>query len=212
MAILENSVRRRIIKYLSQEPGYPLQMAKELGLGQQLIAKHLNIMEAAGVVTSAMKASPCGPKRKTYLLSKSVSVAVDVAPHHYSARVSSFNEPQIEKKASETYPLMRKVKDIQRSQRERSIVLFEELLAEIDSRLERLENERSVLLYIRNHVMMEAQKIIENMEKTKHTKRILHYILDGHSRDVDNISKNLNLRESETRQILAELKKDLIDF
>ena len=41
LQLIENPVRRKIIKRLSQEPSYPLQLSKELGLGQPLVAKHL---------------------------------------------------------------------------------------------------------------------------------------------------------------------------
>jgi predicted transcriptional regulator len=41
LQVIENPVRRRIIKRLSQESCYALQLSKELGLGQPLVAKHM---------------------------------------------------------------------------------------------------------------------------------------------------------------------------
>jgi len=52
LQVIENPVRRRIIKRISQGPSYALQLSKELGLGQPLVAKHLSIMEKAGLLTS----------------------------------------------------------------------------------------------------------------------------------------------------------------
>ena len=43
LQVVENPVRKKIIKRLSQEPAYQLQLSKELGLGQSLVAKHLKI-------------------------------------------------------------------------------------------------------------------------------------------------------------------------
>jgi len=42
LGTVENPIRRRIIARLSQEPNYQLQLSKELGLSQQLVAKHLD--------------------------------------------------------------------------------------------------------------------------------------------------------------------------
>src|SRR5438552_303021 len=79
LQVIENPVRRKIIKRLSQESGYALQLSKELGLGQPLVAKHLSLMEKAGLVTSALESSPSGPERRRYSLAKSISITMDVA-------------------------------------------------------------------------------------------------------------------------------------
>ena len=68
LQVMENPVRRKIIKRLSQEPAYALQLSKELGLGQPLVAKHLATMENAGLVKSVAEDSPNGPRRKLYSL------------------------------------------------------------------------------------------------------------------------------------------------
>src|SRR5580704_12747238 len=90
LQVIENPVRRRIIKRLSQEPCYALQLSKELGLGQPLVAKHLSIMEKAGVVTSALESSPNGPERRRYSLAKSISITMDMAPHLFMERATTF--------------------------------------------------------------------------------------------------------------------------
>jgi len=62
-------------------------------------------------------------------------------------------------------------------------------------------------LYIRNAAMREASKAVTKTEVRTDRKRVLHYILDKHSRDIDSISKTLNLREADVREIVADLKK-----
>ncbi len=64
---MENPVRRKIIRRLSKQPSYQLQMSKELGFSQQLVAKHLDAMEGTGLVSSLMEESPHGPRRREYL-------------------------------------------------------------------------------------------------------------------------------------------------
>src|SRR5207245_7573784 len=83
------------------------------------------------------------------------------------------------------------------------IATFARILQEIDKKMMQLEDERAVLLYIRNAAMREASKAITKTEVRTDRKRVLHYILDKHSRDIDSISKTLNLRPAHARAIPA---------
>jgi predicted transcriptional regulator len=91
LKVVENPVRRKIIKRLSQEPSYPLELSKELGMGQQLVASHLGIMERQGILDSSIETSPMGPSRKVYFLKKSVYLSVGFGPHLYSEQALSFD-------------------------------------------------------------------------------------------------------------------------
>ena len=104
-------------------------------------------MEQAEIVSSTMMRSPHGPDRKIYYLSKSLSVTVDIAPNLFSEHIVTFNLHPTKNQISGT-----------------SSSLFENLIADIDNKLLNLENERSVLLYIRNAATKEAQNIIKNLE------------------------------------------------
>jgi predicted transcriptional regulator len=212
LAMLGNPVRRRIVKRLSQESSYSLQIAKELGFGQQLVAKHLDTMEQAGVVASSLEPSPHGPKRRSYVLSKNVSVTVSLAPHLFSTRITSlsaFPEEGHVSKASSI--LMNRLNEISRYPVERSrIAPFGALLDEIDSKIEKLEDERAVLLYIRNAAMKEASRMISDMRTSRDAKMVLYHVLDDRASSIGDISAALNMRESVVRQILTALKKDFL--
>ena len=93
---IENPVRRKIIRRLSKQPSYQLHISKELGFSQQLVAKHLDAMEGTGLVSSLMEESPHGPKRREYLLNKSISLSIDFAPNLFRARLLSFDSPEKE--------------------------------------------------------------------------------------------------------------------
>jgi predicted transcriptional regulator len=194
-----NPTRRRIIKRLSQEPSYPSQLSKELGIGQALVAKHLEALEEIGVVKSSMAESPCGPKRREYLLSRSVSVTVDFAPHFFNAQVLSFSTiPESRSMSSDVTSLMNRMNGIlENASRNGKFGLFASLLADIDSKLGELQKERSILLYIRNYAMREVEK------------KVLYHVLDEHNKNVERISECLNLRESIVRRILSEMRSDL---
>ena len=206
-----NPTRRRIIKRLSQEPSYPSQLSRELGIGQALVAKHLEALEEIGVVRSSMAESPYGPKRREYLLSRSVSVTVDFAPHFFNAQVLSFNTvPESRGMSSDVTSLMNRMNDmLEAPGRKCNFGLYSSLLADIDGKLKELQDERSILLYIRNFAMREVAKLIRRTDKTSDEKKVLYHVLDEHSKNVQRISECLNLRESIVRKILTEMRSDL---
>lgn len=208
LMILENPTRRDIIKRLSEEPNYPLQLAKDLCLGQQLVAKHLRVMEEAGIVVSSVESSPCGPKRRIYTVNKNVSVTLDVSTHFFKTKVVFFDsEPERQEISDASASLMDKMDEtLEKPKQPERITPFTDIIAEIDKKLEALENERAILLYIRNHAMKEASRILE-MFKNADTRRIIYYAMDEHDISVKSISESLNLREAVVRQTLMKLKK-----
>jgi predicted transcriptional regulator len=206
--ILENPTRRFIIKRLSEEPNYPLQLAKDLGLGQQLVAKHLRVMEEAGIVASSLETSPHGPKRRIYTLNRNMSVTLDVSTHFFKTNVVFFDaEPECKEISDTSAFLMEKMDETLECQKENEIFTpHTKIISEIDKKLESLENERAILLYIRNFAMKEASQILEPF-KNSDTRRIIRCALNEHDVSVKGISESLNLREAVVRQALSKLKK-----
>jgi predicted transcriptional regulator len=207
--VIENPVRRKIIKRLSQEPSYALQLSKELGLGQPLVAKHLAIMEAAGLVAASRESSPSGPKRRRYRLAKGISITMDIGPNLFIQRGADLRPVRGKGAADVTTSLERRVKEAAAhgDQRER-LALLSEVLNDVDSRIAGVEEERTGLLAVRNLAMHEAAAAavgIEGLDK----RRVLFHVLDEHDMGVQSISEALNLREMSVRAILRELENFL---
>ena len=211
LQVIENPVRRRIIKRLSQEPSYALQLSKELGLGQPLVAKHLAIMEKAGLVTSALESSPNGPERRRYCLAKSISITMDVAPHLFKERAISFNEPPSKGKTprERMTPFRQQIREALAPRDDKSkLSLISQFLTDIDLRIEEAEQERVGLLSVRNELMNEAAKIVANLVDLD-TRRVAFHILEEHDKEVGSISQSLDIREMVVKSILDELERDL---
>jgi predicted transcriptional regulator len=210
LRVIENPVRRRIIKRLSQEPCYALQLSKELGLGQPLVAKHLSIMEKAGLVTSALESSPNGPERKRYTLAKSISITMDVAPHLFKERAISFNAPLPKPRTSqEKTPFgERKGEALAAPDDRAKLSLISQTLNDIDQMIGAVEEQRVGLLSARNELMNEATKIVVNLEDLD-TRRVAFHILEEHDRQVESISRSLDMREMVVKSILDELESVL---
>ena len=206
---VENPIRRKIIKRLSQEPSYQLQISRELGFSQQLVAKHLDAMEDVGVVASLMEASPHGPMRKEYLLNKSLSVSVDFGPNLFRAKVITFDTmPEAADVPSSAYGLLPRVNEAIGRPEDSKIGPLGRMISEIDKRLSNLEDERSVLLYLRHLTMKEVTKVISGMNVTPDKKKVLYHVLDEQNKDVNGISRALNLREGLIREVLSDLERE----
>jgi predicted transcriptional regulator len=210
LQVIENPVRRRVIKRLSQESCYALQLSKELGLGQPLVAKHLSVMEKAGLVTSALESSPNGPERRRYSLAKSISITMDVAPHLFKEKATSFNAPPPKPNTprERKTPFGERVGEALAAPDERGkLSLISQILNDVDLRIGAVDEERVGLLSVRNELMDEAAKIVVNLEDLD-TRRVAFHILEEHDKEVESISQSLNMREMLVRSILDELERD----
>ena len=162
--VLGNPVRRRIIQRLSQTQGYPLELSTSLGLQQQLISKHLKILEEAAVVKAQKEASPIGPDRRMYSVSKNVSLTIDFSPEFYITRFTSYDGKLKEKNDKKFSSQIREIND----KNIKSINQQMELIADIDEKITKLDQERSKLLELRSSVI----RNIKSNFKEKNVSRI----------------------------------------
>lgn len=210
IGILENPVRRRILRRLSQEPSYPLQLARELGLGQQLVDKHLKSLERAGIVASTFEPSPSGPKRRAYVLKRSLSVSLELGPNLFLRRLFAFDDaPDPSRMSRDASELMRRIEKARKFSGSRRVDAIEDVLRDIDEKIGEMDDERAVMLYLRNLAMSEAAEVICKPEKSVDFRRVFFELMDSHTDDVAAISRALNLRESLVREALKQLERGL---
>jgi predicted transcriptional regulator len=208
LKIIENPVRRKIIKRLSQEPSYPLELAKEIGEAQQLVTSHLAILEKAGIVVSSVAASPIGPNRRSFFLKQSAYLSISFGPHLFNEQFLNFESlpPELSNQAT---GFMKRILELQDCSKESKIEPFSCLLKDIDDKLAELEGEKTVLLFIRSLAMKYASEELETQQKSHDERRILHYLLDERSKDIESISEALNLKESIVRIALEKLQEKI---
>ncbi|MDI9578442.1 MAG: ArsR family transcriptional regulator [Thermoproteota archaeon] len=206
LTIVENPVRRKIIKRLSQEPSYALEIAKELGVGQQLVTAHLAMMERVGLISSNMETSPFGPKRRLYFLNQSACLSISFGPHLYDEQFLTFDKLP-NKLSKDALSFLNRLSQIE-SAKDSRLKIISDLVADIDEKILRSEDEKTVLLYLRNLAMKHASEELNTQETTHDEKRILHFIIDEKNTDVEVISQALNLKESIIREIINRLRED----
>ena len=77
--------RRKILSALSDEPMYFNQLAKEIGIGQQSILRHMQALEEGGFVkTYEVKSNLGAPNRKYYCLHSIFSLNISMSQDSFS--------------------------------------------------------------------------------------------------------------------------------
>lgn len=209
LAVLGNPVRRRIIKRLSEEASYPLELSGDLSVNQQLITKHLKVMEDVQVVRGERESSPYGPARRMYNLIKSVSLTIDFSPDLFGARILSFGDISPSSRSEKIGEFEDRLGDLS-SEDAKVIDPFAELISDIDRRIGDLESERAGLLHIRSAVMRAAKESIRGKDVSISEKMVAYHILNRNIKNANRISKSLDLRKDTTTQILNRLRDESI--
>ncbi|MBN1328676.1 MAG: ArsR family transcriptional regulator [Candidatus Heimdallarchaeota archaeon] len=205
-----NTIRRAILKRLSQEPCFALQIAKDLGVGQQLIAQHLQLLEKNDLIYSYDEDSPRGPTRKMYVLKKSLFVIIDLAPNLYNDNIISFDtKPTPEQYSAESSSFQKQLNSIEKLAQTDSnkLASFANLIKDLDQKLQDLTTERIALLYIRNAVMQNIAKM-SNELNDHNVRRVFHTLINSPDLKLSEISSTLNLREESVRKIIKQLEDE----
>ena len=208
--ILGNETRRRIIEILADEPKYFIQLSKELGVSQQAVLKHLILLEDVGLVTSfRAKSELAAPDRKYYRLNRSVYLSIGIMGDAVELTLTEIGD-QERPGRTEQSELVRGFRADAHSISEENdnssiIERAERLLNELDSRVDRLEEEKVALLAIKEEVMQAAHKDIrESLEEDLH-RRIMYQMFGRESTTIDELADILNAREKEIRAALERI-------
>ncbi|MDG6900431.1 MAG: helix-turn-helix domain-containing protein [Nitrososphaerota archaeon] len=209
LGTVENPIRRRIIAKISEEPNYQLQLSKELDISQQLVAKHLITMEDAGLVSTVSQDSPRGPQRKEYLLKKSVSVTLDLAPNLFRARIFSFGALPGVQETDDHAQVMTQISEMLRYPDAASRIRpLTRVVAEVDRKLKEMEEQRAVLLYLRSLALREAAKVSTALPSGDRRK-VLRYLMREEGSGMAAISSSLGIEREVVWDVLDEIEKEL---
>jgi len=208
LSIVGNPARRQILKHLSNGPDYPLRLSKELGLAQQLVTKHLKIMEDVGLVSRSGEASPTGPDRKLFTVSKYVTVNLELMPNIYLENVDVFNslKETLGTESSSAKALASRIPQAHRMSDAAYVEEVSDLVEEIDENLLKLDMERAKLLYVRGLAIRQAT---DKLRKYSHEeRRVIRHILETKSDSAGRISRSLNMDEKNVEKILTQFRED----
>lgn len=196
LMLLENPNRREILRRLTVESHYPLQLAKELKLSTQAVMKHLSVLERHGLVKCQQTPSSIGPARKCYFAVKRLSLRLDIAPNLFETRM--WEQPINILDDRPAYDRIRNVEEL---------VALRDSLRELDRRISMIDSELADLIRIKEEQMGRANQIIKELFQDYEEREVLHYILAHDHFTLPEISESLGLREERIRNVLERLSR-----
>lgn len=85
---LGSETRRKILRLLSQDPSYPYELSKILGLTPRGVVKHLELLQEAGLVQREAGESDLGPDRVYYRLNTRFGLSTTILPDAFVVRLT----------------------------------------------------------------------------------------------------------------------------
>ncbi|MDQ3718541.1 MAG: helix-turn-helix domain-containing protein [Thermoproteota archaeon] len=195
--ILGNDTRRKILAVLSQEPMYFNQLAKEIGVGQQAILRHLQALEEGGLIeTYAEKSDLGGPDRKYYRLNTSFILTISLTEDDFT--ISNQKIVELQHKESRKYYMnlnsIPKDMGIALSLLQKNLAGIEQEISKLESRLNDLRALKQVILHKLHKIGMDS---FENDER-----KVLYKIVVDPPHSVAELSDLIDEKESSLRDII----------
>ncbi len=222
LGVLGNHTRRNILSKLTKERHYALQLSKELNISQQLVMKHLKVLEEAGLVQSHMEKSPDGPPRKLYYPAAHFTIEIYMSPDTFRAEVKDQNErvrsplPALSDAGARDAgeKIIRFGHELERcintpSSRQR-LKRVSELIGNINQEIYKKENQRDMLLKLKSIALRLGREVIGEMASDYTARRVLYYFIEKDTFDVDALSEELDMRIKVIEEAIGQLLDEAV--
>jgi predicted transcriptional regulator len=204
--IIGNNTRRKILSTLAREPMYFNQLAKEIGIGQQAILRHVNALEDIGLIESyAVKSNLGAPNRKYYRLNSSFSLTISISQDSFSIenhKIEQYRHKESDKFYRE-YDLLTQGDDGETLKRlQANIANIEKEINNLDSRLNDLRALKQLIVY-------RLHKIAKDNFEEEFERKILHTIVDDAPKSISELANTLNEKPSYISKTLTRMNNKL---
>ena len=216
VTILENRARRSILQHLVKEPHYPLQLSELLDISQQAVMKHIKVLEKAGFIEAEIVPSEKGgPPKKMYKVNQSFSLRLDLGPELFKAEhriIPSGGPMRLSNKLPNELNLV-----IVRLGTGRELSMSEamNLLSDIDSALEKIDQQRDAIIALHQQIMIKTSKEVSEHAESYEERIMAREMMTQPRRplDLDIFSQNLRIQESQAEDIMENIRDRLMkDF
>ena len=199
--ILGNDTRRKILSVLSEEPMYFNQLAKEIGVGQQAILRHLQSLEDSGLIeTYAEKSGLGAPDRKYYRLNDSFILTVSLSEDDFTVTKKKIVEAR-HKESKKYYKAFDSIPE----EAGAALSSLQENLAEIELEISAVESRLNDLRALKQQTLHTLHKIgMESFEEDE--RRILYKIVGESPRSMAELSHIVDEKQSDLRDLITEMK------
>jgi ArsR family transcriptional regulator len=205
LAVLGNPLRREILSRIAQETHYPLQLSKELGVSQQAIMKHLQILRKYHLVQCTdPKSNTLGPPRKCYESTGQFSIRIDFGPSALETQLIRVKARPEEASAGLETEFQRSLELEGAADRLRG---FRDTVSKINQEVESLEDRRMALIALKQQILKQASAEIAASSPDYRQRRMLFLITENPSTPADDMARMLNIQ----REALSRLLRDFFD-
>jgi ArsR family transcriptional regulator len=205
LAVLGNPLRREILSRIAQETHYPLQLSKELGVSQQAVMKHLQVLHRYHLVRCVdPKSNTLGPPRKCYVGAGQFSIRIDFGPSALETQLIRVKAHPEEPAAGLETEFRRSLELEGAADRLRG---FRDTVSKINREVESLEDRRMALIALKQQVLKQASAEIAASSPDYRQRRMLFLMTENPSTPVDDMARMLNIQ----REALSRLLRDFFD-
>ena len=202
--ILGNDTRRKILTALSDEPMYFNQLAKEIGIGQQAILRHLQALQDIGLIETYGEKSDFGaPDRKYYRLNDSFILTISLSEDDFTITKQNITESR--RKESKKYY---KSLDSMPNETGEALSLLQKSLYDIEKEISTLESHLNDLYALRQLVLSRLHKIgTTSFEQNE--RRVLYKIVEESPKSIGELSDLMGQRESNLKALLTHMRSKI---
>ena len=199
--ILGNDTRRKILAVLSYEPMYFNQLAKELGVGQQAILRHLQALEDSGLIEAYAEKSEFGaPDRKYYRLNESFILTISLSVDDFTMKKQKIVESR-HKESKKYY----KVFDSVPKETGKALSLLQENLAAIEEEISSLESRLNDLYALKQQILHKLHQIgMNSFEEDE--RKILYTIVEESPGSIAELSNITEEKESNLKDLITAMR------
>ncbi|MFQ3321090.1 MAG: ArsR family transcriptional regulator [Candidatus Thalassarchaeaceae archaeon] len=213
LSILENSIRRQILKLLVKEPHYPLQISELINVSQQAVIKHLKVLEKADFVESQMVASEKGgPPKKMYKVDQSFSIRLDLGPDLFRAEHRKMPRGGAMKLSEKLPNNLNNVIKKMGTKRKLEISEAIEALGELDAALEKIDDQRDAIIAMHQQVKKKVSSSVSNHSNSYEERQLAHAIMNQPRRplDLDLFSHGMRIKSMDAEEMMNNLRETLL--
>jgi ArsR family transcriptional regulator len=185
------------------------QLAKEIGVGQQAVLRHMQALENSGLIETYIEKSDLGaPNRKYYRLNSSFSLTISLSKDAFSIE----NRNIVESRYKESDKFYKKFDSIAKNT-VKSLTSLQGSLTDLDHEISNLETHLNDLRALKQLILRRIHEIgKDNFDLLE--RRILYSIIIGTAEEkspksIYDLAEILNEKESRIRNALASISSKI---
>ena len=213
LAILQNNARRAILERLVREPHYPLQLADQIGISQQAVMKHLNMLEKADfVVKIKVASSKGGPPKNIYHVQQALSIRIDLGPDLFqcSKRILPSGGPL--KLSNRLKGQVVGIAEEVSGRKKISVGEGAHHLSAISNAIETLDRERDALISLHQQIKQRVSTTVDSDFESYEQRLMVHNILEspGSNFNFKEFARELKLGSEASERLMDEVRTRVI--